>query len=606
MTEREARGRMAVRRSPVRPARKTPRMAGRSALRSHAMHFAIAVLFAVLALAVPLPAPLAAQTQSRAGADTAMGYPITDETTIARCSACHARDERGRMGRISFMRKTPEGWQTSIRRMVSLNDVQLTPEEARTIVRYLSNELGLAPEELEPGRFEVERRLIDHDYADDDTEQTCIACHSMGRVITQRRTGEEWELLLATHRALYPLVDFQAFRNAGPPPPGPEPGGGPRDVRHPMDKAIAHLSEAYPLRTPEWSAWRATMRPPRLEGTWLLSGNEPGRGPLYGTVTIRPQGEDGDAFTTEASWVFAEDGRRESRSGQAIVYTGHQWRGRSSPGAPDELREVMSIERDASGMTGRWFRGAYDELGPDITLRRVGAGPALAGVHPRALRTGVTGQSLRVFGANLPASAAASDFDFGPGVHVRGVRAGSAGSDLELTVDVDGGAVAGERDLFALNTGLPRAIVVHGGVDRIEVTPRAGMARIGGEAFPKQLQVFDAIGWNDGPDGQPETPDDLNLGRVPVTWSLEEYSATFGDDDVRFVGAIDATGTFTPAVDGPNPARSGNRNNVGDVWVVATYRGSDADAERPLRARAHLLVTVPLYMRFEPWREVTR
>ena len=49
--------------------------------------------------------------------------------------------------------------------------------------------------------------------------------------------------------------------------------------------------------------------------------------------------------------------------------------------------------------------------------------------------------------------------------------------------------------------------------------------------------------------------------------------------------------------DTPNPNRSGNRNNVGDVWVVAAYLppGSEASA-KPLRARAHLLVTVPLYM----------
>jgi quinohemoprotein amine dehydrogenase len=54
---------------------------------------------------------------------------------------------------------------------------------------------------------------------------------------------------------------------------------------------------------------------------------------------------------------------------------------------------------------------------------------------------------------------------------------------------------------------------------------------------------------------------------------------------------------FTPALDGPNPQRSGNRNNVGDVWVVATYRPA-ADAT-PMRARAHLVVTVPLYMRWD-------
>ena len=58
-----------------------------------------------------------------------------------------------------------------------------------------------------------------------------------------------------------------------------------------------------------------------------------------------------------------------------------------------------------------------------------------------------------------------------------------------------------------------------------------------------------------------------------------------------------ATGLFTPALDGPNPKRSGNRNNVGDVWVVATRPGIDGGA--PLRGRAHLVVTVPLYMRWD-------
>ena len=83
-----------------------------------------------------------------------------------------------------------------------------------------------------------------------------------------------------------------------------------------------------------------------------------------------------------------------------------------------------------------------------------------------------------------------------------------------------------------------------------------------------------------------------------MKWSLEEYTATFGDDDLQFVGTLDENGLFTPNVDGPNPKRSGNRNNVGDVWVVAELIGSRSrDAgRRPLRARAHLLVTVPLYM----------
>jgi quinohemoprotein amine dehydrogenase len=87
---------------------------------------------------------------------------------------------------------------------------------------------------------------------------------------------------------------------------------------------------------------------------------------------------------------------------------------------------------------------------------------------------------------------------------------------------------------------------------------------------------------------------------------MEEYAATYNDDDIKFVGVLnEATGRFTPNIEGPNPARSGSRNNVGDVWVVAKVLG-DSVGGKPaatLRARAHLLVTVPLYMRFDPDRE---
>ena len=50
-------------------------------------------------------------------------------------------------------------------------------------------------------------------------------------------------------------------------------------------------------------------------------------------------------------------------------------------------------------------------------------------------------------------------------------------------------------------------------------------------------------------------------------------------------------------MDGPNPKRSGNRNNIGDVWVVAEFTPRRR-RRKPLRARAHLLVTVPVYMRW--------
>ena len=67
------------------------------------------------------------------------------------------------------------------------------------------------------------------------------------------------------------------------------------------------------------------------------------------------------------------------------------------------------------------------------------------------------------------------------------------------------------------------------------------------------------------------------------------------------MGALSQTGFFTPNLDGPNPQRKGNRNNIGDVWVVATHTPA-APGARALKGRAHLVVTVPLYMRWEPTR----
>ena len=140
-------------------------------------------------------------------------------------------------------------------------------------------------------------------------------------------------------------------------------------------------------------------------------------------------------------------------------------------------------------------------------------------------------------------------------------------------------------------------------IDSIKVKPDWGMARVGGNTFPKMLAQFEAWAFANGADGRPDTPDDISLGLVDASWSLEEYTATYDDDDVRFVGTLgEATGRFTPNIEGPNPARKGSRNNVGDVWVVAKFQ-TDATGGTPantLRARAHLLVTVPLYMRFDP------
>ena len=114
--------------------------------------------------------------------------------------------------------------------------------------------------------------------------------------------------------------------------------------------------------------------------------------------------------------------RRVTRRSRAIVYTGFQWRGRSAdtPDDPGTWREVAFIERNGQEIKGRWFTGAYDETGIDITLRRVSNDPLVIGHRPQLAEDVVdAAQRVRIYGANLPASASrAADIDFGQGVKV--------------------------------------------------------------------------------------------------------------------------------------------------------------------------------------------
>jgi quinohemoprotein amine dehydrogenase len=572
-------------------------MTSRTLIASSVFLLALAVVSAAQA-----PQPTAAPT-----AKPEEGIPITDATVLKACGTCHRPDEKGQMSRISFQRNTPEGWQLAVQRMASLNGLNIEPDTARQVVKYLSNNLGLAPEEARPAAWDAERRLIDFKYtASADAEATCIKCHSIGRVIAQRRTKAEWELLIAMHRGWYPLVDNQAFRRSGPPPPTPAtaPDGRPPDNRHPVEKALDHLVKTFPLKTPEWTAWSANMRPARLDGTWALSGWELGKGPIYGRVTITADPSSPEEFTTSTTYRVARTGETVTRTGRSIVYTGFQWRGRSSTAAADSaMREVMMVDRNWRSIEGRWFAGGYDEIGIDVKLERVAGETRALGTDRTALKQGAAGQPLKIYGVNLGALQA-RDIDLGPGISIARI-VDSTPEVVTVSVDVAANAAPGSRDLFVAGASRQKALAVYDKIDGIKVKPDWAMARVGGDTFPKMLAQFEAWAYSNGADGKPDSPDDIDLGMVDAAWSLEEYAATYNDDDIKFVGTLnEATGRFTPAIDGPNPNRIGARNNIGDVWVVARYLG-EASAGKPApahRARAHLLVTVPLYMRFDPSR----
>src|SRR5579871_868366 len=88
------------------------------------------------------------------------GIPISDPLVIRKCGGCHQRDANGMMRRLSYIRTSPEVWEQAIKRMIRLNGLVLKPEEARDILKYLSANNGLAPEEAKPVFWEAEHRLF--------------------------------------------------------------------------------------------------------------------------------------------------------------------------------------------------------------------------------------------------------------------------------------------------------------------------------------------------------------------------------------------------------------------------------------------------------------
>ena len=137
----------------------------------------------------PTEKPAPQGQRSGAAAATDEGIPVTDAEVVKACGSCHVSDDKRRMTRISYRRATPENWELTIRRMMSLNNVQLTPDVARRVIKSLSDSHGLAPEEARTIMFDAERRLLDFTYTGDKgTHELCRRCHSIGRVLSERRT----------------------------------------------------------------------------------------------------------------------------------------------------------------------------------------------------------------------------------------------------------------------------------------------------------------------------------------------------------------------------------------------------------------------------------
>ena len=391
------------------------------------------------------------------------GMPVTNRLVIDKCSGCHTRDGKGNMLRISWERTTPEGWEEAIKRMVRLRGVSVTPEEARAIVKYLSTNHGLAPEEARSVMYYAERRIVDEtNIPNDKVRGACAICHPFARPMSWRRSQGDWKLLANLHVALYPQAD-EAFRfglRAGE--EGGE-GAAAADKTIPVDAAMTFLQKSAPLQTPEWAAWRARMRAPKLAGRWLVSADVPGKGRYFGEMVVEPSGKTDDEFTSRVTLKNVKDGSTITREGHSLVYTGYAWRGHSKGTSPEgtspddlsrEMREVMAISPDQSAAEGRWFWGQYQEFGMDVKLQRATSETALVGIDRLSLKAGSKGNRIRLMGDNLPDQIAAADLELGSGITVDQIVSHNR-SEVIADVSVAADAISGKRDVAFRRAVLP-------------------------------------------------------------------------------------------------------------------------------------------------------
>lgn len=527
-----------------------PRLAG---------SLAFCLLCATLVSGQSNPAPAVAEREE--------GIPVTDPLVIAKCGSCHARDDRGNMDRLSWERTTPEGWQDSLKQMILLQGLSVTPSEARSIVKYLSSSHGLAPEEAEPVKYDAERRIHEETgIPSDSLRDTCAKCHSFARSLSWRRSAEDWKHFADAHAARYHIRSTA--------------------------EAVVFLSKAAPLHTAAWDAWNSRPVTQNLAGRWLVTASMPGRGNYYGEMQMDRDG--GDEYNTRVTLTSVRDGSRILRSGRTVVFGAYAWRGRSKGSGPassapgdlsSEAREVLLIAPDHSTAEGRWFWGQYQEFGFEVKFRRASSDPALLGVDPPSLKIGSRASRIRLTGDHFPAQIAPADLAFGPGVTVRSIVSTSP-SEIVAELDVAADAPLGKRDVVFRGASLAGAMAIYDRVDYLKVTPDSTVAAFGDPKHPKGYQQFEAVGYQRGPDGRSHTADDLALGPVDVAWTVQVFHAAEGSS-ADSVGTMNPLGLFTPA--------DANPNVNFDVWVIATARDEKDRRGAPLVGKSYMVVTVPTY-----------
>lgn len=487
-----------------------------------------------------------------------------------KCIGCHAV-EGEKISRVEEMRTTPEEWTVIVDRMRRLHGMHIGPGEMATLLKELSATQILSPEEASRvayiNLFNNPQTMESPDGADEaQLFFTCVRCHSAAKIYSYRMTPSAWSKLRDFHLYMDPAIMYQM-----------------REMhwRNEADIALQYLVRNFPYG----QAWTAPTAKP--DGEWLVLGVEPGKGNYRGKATLAAKGD--DEYALDGTLSFS-DGTSETFTGEATLYGGYALRTRA--------RQNGSATMGAFSFVNGTISGEHHHAAPDFRTASSIWFPASRKSQALRLTPGylLAGEETRILieGMNLPK------------VATKDITISAADADVlqatttsPETIEVvlayrgtsHGAANINVKGLDPLAKTLSLKLAPR--IDYLRISPATGRARVnGGVNYPAEGVQFQALAYSSGADAD-DPQDDYLLGPVDADFSLAEEETRPGDDDLVYVGAIEADGTYLPSRDyNPIPARSYGGEGTGMVKVIAHYTRE----ENAYTAEGRLVVTVPDYI----------
>jgi len=500
-----------------------------------------------------------------------------------KCSVCHKMDQQGSVEVIEETRKTPEEWIVVTDRMIRINGAPIADKEFNPVIKELSKHLIITPEEMAKVAYinsdeNSQYREIPKDEIEQRIFGACVRCHTYGKILSHRKTREQWVENMQLHLGYYPTVVPQM-----------------REMDWPKEAMalVDVLAKMLPMDTPQWKSWMESRKEVDLSGKWKVAGFQPGMGYYEGTYTFKANTHQGE----DEYWVEKEvrylNGTVLKLGGQGTLYGEYHLRYALAPTAlTGRIEGVFDLDAASMGFNGKWWTVVQDSnaYGNEEFYKTDGSARIFA-VFPQSLKANGADQTFTAVGVNLPANLNAADFGFAnTNIAVKAVESAGNGI-LQLKLSAPPGAANGPAGLSVKGVSSDEAVIIYSKLDGIKIYPALGRARVScGAAYPPHGVQFVARGVNFGADGQPDTADDLILDAVDANWWLEEEKTRDDDDDLKYLQASVFNGLYTPVTTyGPIVSRFQRREGVGLIAIGASYN----EDGKEFKERSLLGVTVP-------------